>query len=140
MTNSERQLIRESFAGIAPITGPLSLLFYGRLFELDPSMRQMFRGDIALQGRKLMDMLATVVDNLDRLDTIQPALHAMGQRHVAYGVLPAHYDTVQNAMIWALGQALEDGLTLDARAAWRSVLSSLSEGMKAGAAQLTQNS
>ena len=43
MTLREKQLVRESFQGIGEVAGPLSLLFYGRLFELDPALRPMFR-------------------------------------------------------------------------------------------------
>jgi len=56
-----RGVVTALMAGIAPIAGPLFMLFYGRLFEVDPSLRHMFRGDIAIQGRKLADMLAAVV-------------------------------------------------------------------------------
>ena len=34
-----------------------ALEFYGRLFELDPSVRALFKNDMKDQGRKLMAML-----------------------------------------------------------------------------------
>jgi len=136
MTHRERQLIRESFREIGKMAGPLSLLFYGRLFELDPTLRPMFHGDIARQGNKLMEMIGAVVDNVDRLETLTPVLHAMGQRHAAYGVVPRHYELVENALLWALGQALAPGFDNETKAAWRSVIGTVSTGMKNGAAEL----
>jgi hypothetical protein len=50
MTAREKQLVRESFQAIREEAGPLSLLFYGRLFELDPQLRRMFHGDISGRG------------------------------------------------------------------------------------------
>ena len=65
MNSQQQRLIRESFPEIRRMAGPVSLLFYGRLFALDPSLRPMFRQDIEVQGRKLMDMLTAIVDNLE---------------------------------------------------------------------------
>lgn len=138
MTPRQRRLIRESATNIRQMAGPLSLLFYGRLFEMDPGARSMFHGDIARQGLKLMDMLFAVVDNLDNLDALTPTLHAMGQRHTAYGVLPRHYDMVQKALLWALGQALGPDLDEDVRAAWQAALVKVSTVMKEGAAMLPE--
>ena len=72
------------------MAGPLSPLFYGRLFELGPTLRPLFRRDIARQGGKLMESLSVVVDNIDRLEKSTPVLHAMGQRDTACGVFPRH--------------------------------------------------
>jgi hemoglobin-like flavoprotein len=133
MTQREKHLVRESFLFLREEAGPLSLLFYGRLFQLDPGLRPMFHGDIARQGLKLMDMLTAVVDSLDRLDALTPVLHAMGQRHTAYGVVPAHYDLVEKALIWALGQTLNTNSDDEVIAAWRKVVGEISATMKAGA-------
>ena len=136
MTASQKSLVKESFAEIREISGPVALLFYGRLFEIDPSLRPMFRQDIELQGRKLMDMLTAVVDNIDGLDGLAPLFHAMGQRHAGYGVKPEYYVTVSKALIWALAQALGPEFDAEVKAAWTAVIDSVSAGMKEGAAHL----
>ena len=79
MTSEQKRLVRESFQSISDSLGPISLLFYARLFEQDPSLRPMFVQDIAIQGRKLMSTLTTVVQNLDDLDQLSPALRALGR-------------------------------------------------------------
>lgn len=136
MREREKQLVRESFLCVREVAGPMSLLFYGRLFALDPALRPLFHGDIARQGMKLMEMVAAVVDNMDQLERLTPALHAMGQRHAAYGVEPRHYETVGEALLWAMGQALEGDFDAEARAAWAGVLVQISATMKEGAALL----
>ena len=90
MTAEQKQLVRESFPAVREVAGPVSKLFYGRLFALDPSLRPMFRQDIELQGRKLMDMLTAVVDSLDHFEGLAPVLRALGQKHVGYGVEFCH--------------------------------------------------
>ena len=74
MTPQQRQLVRHSFDAVRDLAGPVALLFYGRLFELDPSARRLFHIDLAVQARKIIDTLATVVESLDRFDSIRPRL------------------------------------------------------------------
>jgi hemoglobin-like flavoprotein len=56
MTEQQKDLIRSSFAAIAPNVGAVAARFYARLFELDPNLRPLFQGDMQAQGRKLMAM------------------------------------------------------------------------------------
>lgn len=134
MTAQERQIVRESFSMIKETAIPVSLLFYGRLFDLDPSLRRLFHIDMREQSRKLMDMLEAIVNNIDDLDRIVPALRELGQRHVAYGVKDEHYDTLCVALVWAFGQALQPGYNAEVREAWNKALNAVSKQMKIGAA------
>ncbi|MEO7653437.1 MAG: globin domain-containing protein [Bryobacteraceae bacterium] len=136
MTIQQKQLVRQSLPGIQEIAGPLALLFYGRLFELDPSLRPLFRQDIEIQGRKLTDILTAVVENLEQFESLAPTLRAMGQKHAGYGVRPENYETVERALTWALGRALDSGFPPELKVAWVSVIRAISDGMKAGAAEL----
>lgn len=49
LTTTQKTLVQESFATIAPIADDAASLFYRRLFELDPSLQGMFRGDMSEQ-------------------------------------------------------------------------------------------
>ena len=64
MTHNEKNLVQATFAEVAPIADVAAELFYGRLFEIDPTLKPMFRGDLKEQGRKLMQMLAFAVGGL----------------------------------------------------------------------------
>ena len=132
MTLNEKNLVLRSFAQVMPIAETAAELFYGRLFELDPTLRPMFRGDMREQGRKLMQMLAVAVHGLDRLHEILPAVRAMGRRHAGYGVTDEHYDTVASALLWTLEQGLGEQFTPDVKAAWVSVYTMLANAMKSG--------
>ena len=35
MTSQQRQLVRHSFDAVRDLSGPVALLFYGRLFEIE---------------------------------------------------------------------------------------------------------
>jgi methyl-accepting chemotaxis protein len=119
---------------VAPNAEVAAELFYNRLFELDPSLKPLFKGDLQEQGRKLMAMLKTAVRGLDNLDKLVPAVEGLGRRHAAYGVKPAHYDTVAQALLWTLEEGLKESFTADVKAAWITVYGVLADTMKSAAA------
>ena len=127
--------MQDSFATIAPIADDAAALFYRRLFELDPSLQRMFRGDMSEQRKKLMQMLTAAVKGLDRLDQLVPVVEDLGRRHVGYGVADAHYDTVGSALLWTLEVALGRAFTPEAKDAWATVYGVLAATMKEAARQ-----
>lgn len=133
MTSTEISLVKESFRKVLPIADQAAALFYTRLFELDPSLRALFHGDMAEQGRKLMHMLGMAVAGLDRLEQLVPAVRALGLRHAGYRVRDEHYETVGEALLWTLGRGLGAAFTPEMQAAWAKTYWTLAETMKAGA-------
>ena len=133
MTPDQITLVKESWVKVLPISEIAAELFYGKLFELDPGVRSMFKGDMKEQGRKLMAILNTAVNALDKLETIVPAIQEMGKRHVTYGVKDEHYETVGEALIWTLGAGLKDDFTKDTKTAWITVYTLVADTMKAAA-------
>lgn len=133
LTPSQKMLVQDSFTAIAPIADDAAALFYRRLFELDPSLRALFRGDMAEQRRKLMQMITAAVKGLDRLDQLVPVVEDLGRRHAAYGVADAHYDTVGAALLWTLEKGLGTAFTPDVREAWAAVYGLLAGTMRQAA-------
>jgi hemoglobin-like flavoprotein len=127
-------LIRVSFAAVKPIADTAAALFYGRLFDLDPSLRPMFKRDLEEQGRMLMQVIGVAVASLDRVETLVPVLHDLGRRHGDYGVRDEHYGTVAEALLWTLQTGLGGKFTPDVRDAWVTVYGVLAGTMQAGAA------
>ena len=133
MTPENIALVKRSWQQVLPIQKAAAELFYGRLFELDTSLRPLFKGDMTEQGRKLMTMINTVVMSLDRLDPLLGAVEDLGRRHVGYGVTEAHYDTVGSALIWTLGKGLGEHFTPAVQAAWAEAYDTLASAMKQAA-------
>jgi hemoglobin-like flavoprotein len=129
MTPQQVNLIQESFAKVAPISEQAAALFYGRLFEIAPEAKPLFKGDMTEQGRKLMATLAVVVNGLSNLDAILPAASALAKRHVAYGVESGHYMPVGEALLWTLERGLGSGGTPELAAAWTAAYTTLSQFM-----------
>lgn len=105
-------------------------LFYAQLFTLDPSLRAMFPAEMAAQKKKLMSMLKLIVDSLNRLDDLIPAVQGLGRRHGTYGVTFAQYETMGAALWWMLEQGLGEKFTPEVKAAWVAVYTLLANTMK----------
>jgi hemoglobin-like flavoprotein len=119
MTPEQQDMVRRSWQEFDPRPRAAGVQFYERLFELDPTAQQLFGGvDIAEQERKLMAMLAQIVQTIDRPEDLVSSVAALGRRHVHYGVKDADYESVGAALLWTLEQGLGDAFTSEVRAAW----------------------
>lgn len=130
MTPEQVRLVQSTFAQVEPIAETAADLFYTRLFELDPSLRPMFTGDMTEQGQKLMRMIGIVVNNLTRLETILTAITRLGQKHTTYGVRAQHYDTVAVALLWTLEKGLGGSWNAEVQEAWTVAYTTLAGVMK----------
>jgi hemoglobin-like flavoprotein len=135
MNHEQKLLVQTSFRGLLGISDLVADLFYRRLFLLDPSLKQMFKGDIQQQGEKLISVLRVCVLGLDNVEQLIPTVEALGKRHVGYGVKDEDYDTVATALLWAMQQGLGDSFTPAVSAAWVEVYTLLAGVMKAAAAE-----
>lgn len=133
MTPDQIQLVQASWAKVQPFQAVAADLFYGRLFELAPDTRPLFKRDIHAQGAMLMSTLDMVVRSLHRLGDMLPAAQQLARRHVGYGVQPRHYDSVGTALVWTLEQALGAAFTPPLREAWLAAYGALAGVMKAAA-------
>jgi hemoglobin-like flavoprotein len=133
MTPHQITLVQTSFASVRSQADTAAGLFYNRLFELDPSLRRLFHSDMLEQGRKLMAMLGHVVAELNRPETITPAVLELGRRHAGYGVQEASYATVGKALLWTLRQTLGAQFTPAVETAWAEAYTLLADVMKAAA-------
>jgi nitric oxide dioxygenase len=126
MTPDQIQLVQQSFAKVGPISDVAAGLFYGRLFEIAPSVKVLFPADMTEQRKKLMATLAMVVGGLGNLPSVLPAASALAKRHVGYGAKPEHYPVVGAALLWTLEQGLGDAWTPDVAEAWTAAYATLS--------------
>ena len=112
------QLIRDSWQRVLPIKEKAAELFYARLFELDPSVKTLFKGRLDFQGDKLIKAKFEPSESLKKLYREEAMLQAMGKRHIIYGVEAAHYETVGAALLWVLKQGLGEYFTEEVEEAW----------------------
>lgn len=118
MTPEQKQLVKESWEKVVPIQEAAAEMFYERLFTENPEVKPYFQGDMSEQGRKLMAMISTAVNSLDRLEDLVKPLKRAGKAHAGYGVREEDYDKVGAAFLWTLKQGLKEGFTPEIKDAW----------------------
>lgn len=130
MTHNQIILVRRSWRkldGISPIL--LGDVFYTKLFLDSPQLQKMFKSSKDEQAKKLIDMLHSIIINLERLSGFSEEIKAMAIRHVGYGVEPKHYDLVGNTLIWTLKNGLGKDWNQDLEEAWIACYTTLTEQM-----------
>lgn len=138
MTREQINLVKTSFEKIEPIAEKAAALFYAKLFDLNPKLRGLFKGDVYEQGKKLMQVLSYAVENLDKLEEIVPQVRELGARHAGYGVEYHDYETVGAALLWTLEKTLGREFNAPTRKAWTAVYNLLAETMKEGSRQTAE--
>ena len=131
MTPNEIRLVRQGFDRLAPRAEAVGFAIYGRIFELDPSARTLFRDDMRPQVRHFMGAVSMVVQSLDNLGPILESIQSLGRRHASYGVEPRHFELAGIALLATLEAELGDAFTPEARAAWQHAYEILAEAMVA---------
>ena len=144
ITQTERELIGNSWRLVVPIADTAADLFYRRLFELRPQYRELFSGDLERQKGKLIRMLSFVVKALDfppsawKDDVPVDAdlllvLLALGRRHSElYDVADDAYGPTGEALLWALNYGLGEAFTDEVKDAWLHVYTLLAATMRMG--------
>ena len=135
MTPEQVHLIRKSFAELSRHEHIAALVFYRRLFEIDPDLQRLFKGDIEEQSKKLLEMLGVLIAMLERPLGLELELKAMGLRHAGYGVKDEHYAMVGRALLDMLAETLDRGFTPEVREAWTALYGAVEAVMKMGAAE-----
>lgn len=135
MTPEKIALVQSTWAQVVTIADKAADLFYGRLFELDGPLKELFPEDMTEQKKKLLQTLAVCVNGLNELGEIVPAVQALGKRHVDYKVKPEQYETVGAALLWTLEQGLDEAWNAEVAEAWTEVYGILSTTMKEAAAE-----
>jgi len=135
MTPEHIRIVQSTWVKVLPIKDSAAQLFYERLFEIDPSLRALFRSDTRQQGEKLMEVIDAAVNGLSRLELIVCAIQELGKRHAGYGVKDHDYATVGAALLWTLGKSLGAAeFTPKVKDAWATVYAVLATTMREAAA------
>jgi chemotaxis signal transduction protein/hemoglobin-like flavoprotein len=128
------ELLEKSFALVAPQGEALVDRFYQRLFEKYPAVRPMFDNTtMAEQKKKLLASLVLVIQNLKHPDKLSGALHQLGEKHVAYGTEPEHYDAVAETLLEVFKEFAGDAWTSETKKAWVDALGAVKSLMLEGA-------
>lgn len=54
ITNYQRVLVQSSFAKLIENIDTATVVFFDQLFQIDPSLKSLFIGEMSVQGRKMI--------------------------------------------------------------------------------------
>jgi ferredoxin-NADP reductase/hemoglobin-like flavoprotein len=98
----DQRLLKESLDLIAPAVADLVTQFYAVLFRDRPYLRHLFPLAMDTQRDRLLRALLLVVGKLHEPSLLRPLLEQLGRDHRKFGVRPAHYAAVGEALIASL--------------------------------------
>ena len=124
VSDAQKALVQETFARLKPAAEQAAHLFYARLFQIAPQVRQAFPEDMTSQRRQLLATLEGAVASLDHLEKLAHEDHDTGGPNDA---------AVGAALLWTLDKALGEEFTSDVEDAWIAVYGVLSKVMKLAA-------
>lgn len=127
-------LVKESWLKVEDRLDTLGTLFYWRLFDLDASLRPLFKQEINRQQRKFTSTISHIVAHLEQPQQFFHSTKLLGRHHAHLGVQPAHYHTFAQAFLWTLGEMLGKQFTPAHRQAWETVYYLIAGLMKEAAA------
>ena len=133
MTPEQIARVRSTWALALAAGDELAVGFYDRLFDIAPQVRPMFAHvNMAAMSDKLSRTLEIFVRSLEDLPALADDLRALGRRHEGYGVEPAHYSLVGEALVWTIAKAVGRSFTQHDREAWTVAYIVLVDAMRHG--------
>lgn len=127
--------LRSSFAAVSERRQELGRLFYDKLFKVAPNLRSLFKSSLEEQARKLLDTLEAVIRNLESPKENAVMLDELGQRHVAFGALPEHYELVTKLLVESMAEVLGPDADRDTLVEWERAMLLISQRMIAAGGQ-----
>ena len=119
--------------------------FFRNVFRLAPAALQLFSfrevpnlyesKELKAHAVRVMSTVGVAVAGLNEVEKLIPILTMLGKKHLTYGVLPAHYDVVGQALLETLELGLSPGghWTPAAKHAWGTVYGTVAGVMKSAA-------
>jgi len=132
MTSTDIALIQNSYRQLIHVNDQAGAIFLARLFELDPSFRTQFQGDLHTQSAQMIQALRYFVICLDEMPQTLSALRQAGLDHSNALIPEAHYQHFCDALIWTLAKCLGRNFTEEVHSAWAKAYWILAESMRSG--------
>lgn len=121
--------VQSTFERIGPGIEIVTSFFYDRLFELNPSLKDLFRyTDMRTQRKMLTNMLGVAIRGGQMQDT-GSILQELGGRHVDYGVKMEDYALAGEAFLYALQRYFGTDFTPEIRQAWATTYTTIVQTM-----------
>ncbi|MCE1165587.1 MAG: globin domain-containing protein [Bacteroidetes bacterium] len=133
LSKEDIKRIQGSYAKLADKHQETGDFLYKHLFECCPDVAGIFKVDMKEQSRTLMRMVKIVVEGLNNVDVIMPAIQHMGDRHHDLGITADQFKYFKESLLFAIGKVLGNDFTPEIKESWGKfydVLEGLMKGDK----------
>ena len=127
LTDSQIQLVEESFVALAPRGAALVARFYEQLFNDYPEVKPMFKTDPHQRQKKLLGALVLAVENLRKPKKLQPALEQLGINQNDYQVVQEQHQAIGSTLLKTLAEFAGDMWCSELEAAWTAAYGAIRE-------------
>ncbi len=86
MRSMQIEVVQSLWKSVLPLRDEVAHLFYRRLFEIEPELSVLFKGDMQDSVKKIMLTLDLAILNLGQLKKVMPVLQEMSKRYVQCGM------------------------------------------------------
>ena len=117
MTSMQIDQVQSAWQKVMPFRKDIAGLFYKRLFEIEPELSMVFKGDMHDYVKNIMFMIDLAILNLGQLEKVMPMLQEMANKYVQSG-MKVDSNAVRNTLISTLEQHLGETFTEDIRSDW----------------------
>ncbi|MGO9778564.1 MAG: globin domain-containing protein [Streptosporangiaceae bacterium] len=118
--------VRKTFAIVAASGDRAPGFFYGWLFAHHPRLRDLFPPAMNDQRDRLVQALVRIVESLSTPEEMAAYLAQLGRDHRKYGVEPAMYEAVGDALLATLRAFAGPAFTPAAEQAWKEAYEAIS--------------
>jgi len=138
VTPEAARLIRVSWHQISTRRELTAVMFYGRLFELEPGLREMFHDtDFHRQRTKFIATLDLLVRFADQPDDLIREAAQLGRQHATRNLSSRNYEVAGEALLWTLDRSLGLDFTPATRAAWTELYSLVASVMRRASGRIS---
>lgn len=123
ITDRQKDLVRESFVIVNERAGRAADLFFEKLSECSPDMRELIGDHVETVKKQTMTALAVIVGNLEDEDQFVSTLDELGESLKVYNVSDEHFVDFADALTFTLEKVLVTSFTDEVRAAWTAFYS-----------------
>ena len=102
-----------------------SNVFYGRLFDVNPSSRKLFKENASTQARVLQAIISTALSQLHDPTTFGKTMTQLAHVHVKRGVKAVQFGIAGDVLLWSLAHSLRSVWTDDMRQSWVKLYSGM---------------
>ena len=142
MTPQQSRLLAQSYAKLENRLYELGSAIFERLFEIDPSSRPLFKGNMDEQKLKLARLFGEFIRVRARSQhflpvtgkagqVVIPGIGSLGARHeMVYGVRPEQYAHMREAVLYAIRRLLGHEYNEEIGQAWSEIFDMLAHAMQ----------